>query len=71
MIDFRTMNLNDIDAGLSLCRAENWNQLARDWEIFLHLSPDGSWGPLRPLDIKAGSVGLEWYLLILKVDGRE
>ncbi len=29
----------DIDAGLALCRAAGWNQLARDWEIFLHLSP--------------------------------
>jgi len=35
------MELSDIDAGLSLCRASNWNQLAHDWEIFLHLSPDG------------------------------
>ena len=30
----------DIAAGLSLCRAAGWNQLARDWEIFLDLSPN-------------------------------
>ena len=41
MIAYRNMELSDIDAGLSLCRAAKWNQLARDWEIFLHLSPDG------------------------------
>lgn len=38
MINYRTMKPYDIAAGLSLCRANGWNQLARDWEIFLHLS---------------------------------
>jgi GNAT superfamily N-acetyltransferase len=32
------MQLHDIAAGLSLCRAAGWNQVASDWEIFLHLS---------------------------------
>ncbi len=41
MIVFRSMTDNDIAAGLVLCRASGWNQLARDWEILLHLSPDG------------------------------
>ena len=41
MIFFRTMTSNDIDAGLSLCRSAKWNQVSRDWEIFLRLSPDG------------------------------
>jgi GNAT superfamily N-acetyltransferase len=40
MITYRTMKPSDIAAGLSLCRAAGWNQLARDWEIFLHLSPN-------------------------------
>lgn len=31
----------DIPAGLSLCRAAGWNQLARDWELFLSLNPVG------------------------------
>jgi GNAT superfamily N-acetyltransferase len=31
----------DIPIGLSLCRAYGWNQLARDWELFLDLSPGG------------------------------
>ena len=30
----------DIPAALALCRAAGWNQLARDWKIFLHLSPN-------------------------------
>ena len=40
MIIYRTMKPYDIAAGLALCRAAGWNQLARDWEIFLHLSPN-------------------------------
>ena len=34
------MQLHDIAAGLSLCRAAGWNQVASDWEIFLQLSPN-------------------------------
>ncbi|MGH2564748.1 MAG: GNAT family N-acetyltransferase, partial [Ginsengibacter sp.] len=41
MIVFRPMTDNDIAAGMVLCRAAGWNQLARDWEILLHLNPDG------------------------------
>jgi len=41
MIVFRKMKPEDITAGLSLCRSAGWNQLARDWEIFLKLSPSG------------------------------
>lgn len=40
MIVYRTMHPRDIAAGLLLCRAAGWNQVARDWEIFLHLSPN-------------------------------
>ena len=40
MFIYRTMKHDDIAAGLSLCRAAGWNQLARDWEIFLNLSPN-------------------------------
>src|SRR5574341_1471527 len=29
----------DIAVGLELCRASRWNQLSRDWELFLKLSP--------------------------------
>lgn len=38
MAIYSNMQTQDIAAGLSLCRAAGWNQLARDWEIFLHLS---------------------------------
>ena len=41
MITFRRMSVEDIPAGLSLCRAAGWNQVANDWELFLKLSPDG------------------------------
>lgn len=41
MITYRKMNMQDIPAGLSLCRAAGWNQLARDWELFLQLNSEG------------------------------
>ncbi len=40
-ITYRTMTTADIDAGLRLCRAVRWNQLRRDWEMFLKRSPEG------------------------------
>ena len=40
-ISFREMQSADIAAGLRLCRASHWNQLSRDWELFLKLSPHG------------------------------
>lgn len=42
MIDYRRMTPDDIQAGLALCRSAGWNQVARDWELFLLMSPDGS-----------------------------
>lgn len=36
------MGVDDIPAGLALCRAAGWNQLARDWELFLSLEPNGA-----------------------------
>ncbi len=38
-LTFRTMTPSDIDAGLRLTRAAHWNQLRRDWEMFLERSP--------------------------------
>lgn len=40
-VRLRVMDSGDIAAGLRLCRASRWNQVARDWELFLALSPDG------------------------------
>ncbi|MHA4809752.1 GNAT family N-acetyltransferase [Flavitalea flava] len=40
MIRLRIMKPEDIPAGLYLCRANHWNQLARDWELFLQLGPE-------------------------------
>jgi GNAT superfamily N-acetyltransferase len=42
MIEYRHMEPDDIGAGLELCRKAKWNQLARDWQVFLELSPRGS-----------------------------
>ena len=42
MIDYRTMTMHDIDAGLALCRSAGWNQLENDWKLFLELNPGGS-----------------------------
>lgn len=41
VIQYRTMRLADIAAGLRFCRTSGWNQVQRDWELFLHLSPAG------------------------------
>jgi predicted N-acetyltransferase YhbS len=41
MINFRAMVAVDIPSGLSFCRLTGWNQLSRDWELFLRLNPDG------------------------------
>lgn len=40
-MQYRQMQFSEIEAGLSFCRAANWNQLRRDWELLLELSPDG------------------------------
>src|SRR4051794_10125675 len=42
MFSIRPMLAHDIPAGLALCRASGWNQVARDWEQFLSLNPDGA-----------------------------
>lgn len=39
MIEYRVMKQEDVEAGLSLCRMIGWNQLAKDWELFLSVSP--------------------------------
>lgn len=39
-IQFRVMTSADIPAGLELCRIARWNQVERDWELFLRLGPE-------------------------------
>lgn len=41
-VTLRTMRPADIAGGLRLCRSAGWNQLARDWELFLAMAPDGA-----------------------------
>ena len=43
------MRPDDIPAGLRLCRAADWNQVAADWELFLASSPDGCVSPSTTL----------------------
>lgn len=40
-ITLRIMSPADIEAGLRLTRSAGWNQLRRDWEMFLEQSPEG------------------------------
>src|SRR6266851_1940817 len=35
----RNMTVDDIPAGLRLCRASGWNQLESDWRVFLNWNP--------------------------------
>lgn len=42
MIRYRQMNFDDIPAGLLLCRAAGWNQVSRDWELFLNTNAPGT-----------------------------
>lgn len=41
MTHYRNMNSADIEVGLRLCRASRWNQVRRDWELFLHRNQQG------------------------------
>jgi GNAT superfamily N-acetyltransferase len=41
MIAYREMTRDDIPAALNLCRLAGWNQLARDWELFLQIHGHG------------------------------
>lgn len=38
---FRSLKSEDIPAALSLCRHAEWNQVARDWNLFLQTNPFG------------------------------
>jgi GNAT superfamily N-acetyltransferase len=42
MFSIRPMTPHDIPAGLRLCRASRWNQLASDWQQLLALNPGGA-----------------------------
>jgi predicted N-acetyltransferase YhbS len=42
MFSIRAMTPHDIPAGLRLCRASRWNQVASDWEQLLALNPGGA-----------------------------
>jgi GNAT superfamily N-acetyltransferase len=60
-IQLRVMRASDIPAGLRLTRASHWNQLARDWELFLALSPDGCRVAVEETGEVVGSVAAVRY----------
>jgi predicted GNAT family acetyltransferase len=41
MISYRQMVQEDVETGLQLCRQARWNQLERDWAVFLKMNPRG------------------------------
>lgn len=61
MIDYRKMDSRDIPAGLALCRTAGWNQLKEDWELFLHLTPEGCMVAIDENDTVAGTVATIKY----------
>ncbi|MFN8572125.1 MAG: GNAT family N-acetyltransferase [Gemmatimonadaceae bacterium] len=70
-IAYREMARDDIQAGLQLCRASQWNQLQRDWEILLALSPRGARVAVKDQNI-VGTVatvtyagGVSWIAMVL------
>lgn len=71
-VALRAMNHDDIPAGLRLCRASRWNQVARDWELFLTMSPDGCRVATDEAGVVIGSVAtvrygeaLSWIAMVL------
>ena len=41
-VSIREMTVDDIAAGLALCRASRWNQTEQDWRFFLTAAPHGA-----------------------------
>jgi predicted N-acetyltransferase YhbS len=68
----RTMTESDVEAGLRLCRLSHWNQLARDWQQFLRLTPGGATVAVDESGTVVGSVAtmryaphLAWIAMVL------
>ncbi|MPZ21677.1 MAG: GNAT family N-acetyltransferase [Luteitalea sp.] len=55
------MQTRDVEAGLLLCRASGWNQVARDWELFLTLNPRGCFVATNAAGDVIGSVATLRY----------
>lgn len=76
-VTLREMTPADVDAGLRLCRLSHWNQLARDWQRFLDLTPGGAVVAEDATGLVVGSVatmryasvpdgpGVAWVAMIL------
>lgn len=57
----REMTGADVGAGVRLCRQSHWNQVARDWEQFLHLTPGGATVAVDEAGEVVGSVATMRY----------
>jgi GNAT superfamily N-acetyltransferase len=51
----------DVEAGLRLCRLSHWNQVARDWQQFLELTPGGATVAIDEAGVVIGSVATVRY----------
>jgi GNAT superfamily N-acetyltransferase len=60
-VQLRRMHRADIESGLRLCRAANWNQVAADWDLFLAASPGGCHVAVREDGTVIGSVATIRY----------
>lgn len=60
----REMTGDDVEAGVRLCRQSHWNQVARDWEQFLHLTPGGATVAVGEVGLVIGSVATMRYRAI-------
>lgn len=60
-VQLRVMRRDDIPAGLRLCRSSHWNQVARDWELFLTLNPEGCRVAVNEIGEVVGSVATVRY----------
>jgi ribosomal protein S18 acetylase RimI-like enzyme len=70
MFSIRPMTPQDIPAGLGLCRASRWNQLARDWDQLLALNPGGARVAVIDGHVVASVVALDyarfgWVAMVL------
>lgn len=58
--EYRIMTAADVGAGLRLCRAAGWNQMASDWMAFLALQPGGSCVAIQEATV-VGTVATIFY----------
>lgn len=67
----RAMTIQDVPAGLRLCRASGWNQLEEDWRCFLELEGGSCWlaernsTPCGTVAVLRYDTGFAWLAMML------